>query len=81
MKVPAMLNTWSFKTLLRAEEFRKIGSLTLRPPSRMFKGLGNSQSEPVGVFDTELKIDGVLYQNEVYVTTYTRSPKFKDAFG
>ena len=62
-----MLDTGSFKTLLRADEFRKIGSPTLRLTSRVFKVFGIAQSEPDGVFDAELEIDGELYQNEVYV--------------
>ena len=42
-KVPAMLDTGSFKTLLRADEFHKIGGLTLRPTSRVIKGFAKTQ--------------------------------------
>lgn len=66
-QVPALLDTGSYKTLLREDEYRKIGNPMLRPTERVFKGFGNAQSREIGVFDAELRIDGETYRNAVYV--------------
>lgn len=66
MNILAMLDTGSVKTILRSDEYKKIGSPTLRPTARMFKGFGNARSKAI-VFDAELMIQGEVYRNEVYV--------------
>lgn len=65
--IPAMLDTGSSKTLLRYDEYKKISSPTLIPTVRMFKRFGNARSKAIGVFNTQLTIQGKVYHNEVYV--------------
>lgn len=65
--IPAILDTGSSKTLLREDEFRKIGNPTLQPTARMFKGFGNAQRRGLGVLNADLTINGVIYTNPVYV--------------
>jgi len=63
----AILDTGSFKTILRNDEYVRIGSPMLRPALRMFREFGNARSKAIGVFDAELTIQGKVYRSEVYV--------------
>jgi len=62
-----ILDTGSFKTILRNDEYVRIDSPTLRPALRMFRGFGNERSKAIDVFDTELTIQDEVYRSEVYV--------------
>ncbi|XP_024877102.1 uncharacterized protein LOC112457984, partial [Temnothorax curvispinosus] len=63
----AILDTGSSKTILREDEYVKIGSPALKPTVRLFRGFGNARSKAKGVFDAELTIQDEVYRNEVYV--------------
>ncbi|XP_071650029.1 uncharacterized protein [Temnothorax longispinosus] len=65
----AILDTGSSKTILRDDEYMKIGSPTLEPTARLFRGLGNARSKAKGVFDAELTIQDEVYCNKVYVVS------------
>lgn len=67
MSVLAVLDTGSSKTILRNDEYVKMGSPVLKPTACMFKGFGNAQSKAIVVFDAELTIQGEIYHNEVHV--------------
>lgn len=65
--IPAILDTGCFKTLLREDGYRKIGSPTIRPTARVFQGFGNARSKATGVFNAKLSIHSEVYDIEVYV--------------
>lgn len=65
--IPAVLDTSSSKTLLRDDEYRRIGNSILKPTERIFKGFGNVRTKAIGVFDARLTIQDEVYHNEVYV--------------
>lgn len=67
ISISSMMDTGTHRTLLKFSKYRRIDSPAIRSVYHSLYGLGKSQVKPIGVFGTNLTVQGDQYKEEVYV--------------
>lgn len=65
----AIIDTGSDITIMRADEFIRIGSPNLTSKSIIFRGIGKEQNNTLGEFGANLTIDGNSYAISINVVS------------
>lgn len=66
-EIPALIDTGSDLTLVREEEYVKLGSPEITRAKIVLRGLSSAAIETYGAFETSLKINGHNFQSFVHV--------------
>lgn len=69
IKIEALLDTGSDVNLIREDISMKIGNPELLPTNRVFMGLGNVLTIPIGKLHRYLNINDNLFQDDILVVS------------
>ncbi|GBM85802.1 hypothetical protein AVEN_214302-1 [Araneus ventricosus] len=67
VKISALVDTGSQKTIFRESTHKRIGSPSLQTSDITLTGLGTQVVHPIGYFNHPFKIDNTIFQTDVYV--------------